>query len=376
MSAVLMRSLGSPVFLPDNPVGSVDGPKPASLPPPVLARSQNGGGPSKGQITTTPQFVQMMMKNPGLRQVPYANYANSVRGAGGTPLPARPGAAYFEVLNGSQAGKVIDISKEKYLGKFMSPSTKIDLMEYGFGRLGLKKMGNVTFDQFAKANTNYREAAASGSNTGEMRHARRALEALGDKAFPNGPEKEKVRAANPPKAIGFDDLSPWLQGEVRSGRMTEDEAIGITNRQAERRRTMPEVTMESLGDAGGAYCVTRTSIRDRRVVDPDGKKYVETVAMAGTEGHSTTPGVGLRWLTTKVKILHPDNGLMVRKSEANVSARVETKIEQWPRRKTPLPNPPVVISGRCRFTDGTDVPSTLVPYVGERHVDPNWVFRP
>lgn len=374
MSAVSMRPLGSPVFLPDNPVSHVDGPKPASqLTPPLLARSQNGGSPGKGQITTTPQFVKLMGKNPALRQVPYANYANSVRGAGGTPLPARPSAVYFQVLSGPQSGTVIDMSKEKYLGKFMSPATKIDLMEYGFGQLGLKKMGYVTIDEFAKANTSYRQSTANGSNTGEMRRALKMFEALGDKAFPNGPEEEKVRVTNLPKAIGFDDLSPWLQEEVRSGRMTEDQAIGITNREAERRRTMPEVTMESLGDVNGVNCTTHTTVMDRRIVGADGKKYVETMVTALTQGQSYAPGVTIRKLTAKAEVFHPDNGLRVAKSEG-AAAHVVTKIEQFPHRKTPLPNPPVAISGRCRFSDGTDVPST--PALGIFEVpDRRWVFR-
>lgn len=98
----------------------------------------------------------------------------------------------------------------------MPSSTKIDLMEHGFGQLGLKKIGDVTFDQFAKANTTYRETAASGSNTGEMHRALKAFKALADKAFPNGPDKKNevdknVTATRSPKTI--EELSPGCKGK-------------------------------------------------------------------------------------------------------------------------------------------------------------------
>ena len=63
--------------------------------------------------------------------------------------------------------------------------------------------------------------AASGLNTGEMRRALKEFEALGDKAFPNGPDKnvaEEIAVTPPPAKLK--DLHPWLKGQVRSGQMS------------------------------------------------------------------------------------------------------------------------------------------------------------
>ena len=353
--------------------GNADGFKPADLATPkpnLVAKSDTGGGPSKGPITTTPQLIQLVNKNPALRQVPYANYANFIKSTGKIPQPAHPGAAYFQVLNGPQAGSIVDISKEKYLGKFMSSATKIDLMEYGFGRLGLKKIGNVTADQFAKANTYYREVTASGSNSGAVQRALKDFGALGDKAFPNGPPEKKV--ASPPKAIKFDDLHPFLQGEVRSGRMELDEAVRITQAEAVRRQTMHPASL----DDSGVTCVRETEIRDRRVDLKNGNTEIYTEAKVSVRAYGRNVAGSLGRLTVDAKIYDPRNQRKVADIDAIVVGIAKSKITVPTDVAAGLPNPRVVTRGQCHMINGTlegverNPPN---PVVENR---PGWTLRP
>ena len=378
VNAVSVPSIVIPIVSPAIAASTADR-TPAQAPAKMLVRSETGGGPGKGQITSTPQFVQFMIKNPGPRQVSYGDFAKSIRSAGGRPPPAYPGGAYFRVVGGSDAGKIVDISKEKYLGKFMSKPMKIDMMEYGFGRLGLKKMGGVTFDEFAKAHTAYLKSAASGSNTEEMRVDRTAYEALGEKAFPNGPPGKKGagKGASTPPPTKLEDLHPWLQGEVRSGRMTLKRAIEITEAEAERRRTMPDGTPPGYSGPGGQTCVTRASILDRRdFLSPSGEHQIATQAYANTEGQSARTGENQSRSTTRITILHPQTRLPIVVENGGYGVHADSLIEQPRGRAIPLRNPPVIAEGRCYFNDGTEMPSTQGPLMNTERPNPDPALRP
>lgn len=374
-SAVTSR----PIFSPVSAVGNTDGLKPAQQPG-LLAKAQNGGGPSRGQITSTPQFVQLMSKNPALRQVSRTTYENFSKSTGKTPQPAHPGAAYFQVLNGLGAGSVVDISKEKYLGKFMSSSAKIDLMEYGFGQLGLKKIGNVTIDQFAKANTYYREVTASGSNSGAVQRALKDFGALGDKAFPNGPEKN-VKAEYPTHPKTVEELHPWLQGEVGSRRMKLEKAIEITEatarRAAMRGEGPPPPPPQEYSRGGGETCITRASVIDRReLLSPSGKYQISTRAYAYTDGQSARTGENQTRSTTRITILHPQTRLPVVVRNGGYGVHAESQVQDLRGRGTPLLNPQVIAEGRCYFNDGRVVPSTQGPLMNTDRPNPDPTLPP
>lgn len=312
-----------------------------------LARSESGGSPTKGQITSTPQFVRLMTKSPNLRQVPYAEYAKSIRSAGGAAPPANSSGAYFRVLTGANAGQVVDMSKEKFPGKYMSSAMKIDLMEYGFGRSGLQKMGNVTRDQFAKANSDYRKTLedSQGSSTGATRRALKDLEALGDKAIPNG---SPAKSARVPTKV--DDLPPFLRGEVYGKRMTFAEAVQVMKREQNRRATTEDVT-----DA--KECYTKAEVRNEHSVK-DGRSTVSSNIYAETKGSYGTVGT-----KTTVKASNPNSNKPLRALEGRKTTgadfvpgdrsevRFETEFTQPYREDNPTPN--VEVNGQCKFQDGT-----------------------
>lgn len=313
----------------------------------TLARSETGGGPGKGQITSTPQFVQLMGKSPALRRVPYADYATSIKSAGGVPQPVRPGSAYFRVLTGSEAGRIVDLSAEKFPGKYMPSATKIDLMEYGFGQAGLKKIGGVTFDQFAKSYSYYRQTLeeSGGSNTGAVRGALKEYQALGDKAFPNGPPK---KAALVPTKVG--DLSPYLQGEIRAGRMTFAEAVQLMKREAIRRETMD--------DAENKFCETRVTVQSTHDLR-NGKVETDSVVSGRTLSSgwvlSTKTEVTAQNPQTKKKLGGAKSGDVPGYRSA---VQFETNfVQDYSGSK---PSPAIKAKGSCTFPDGTTIQTTPV----------------
>ena len=167
------------------------------------------------------------------------------------------------------------------------------------------------------------------------------------------PNRKPVKLAQLPTKI--EELSPWLQGEVRSGRMTFERAVEVVKNEAIRRATMPEEQLDPP-----KTCSAEVEIDNEHTVN-NGKIRTESTISVAVEGSQGTASTRM-W---RVKVSNPETNKMLVTHAGGEVPGPSSQVYLYPEMtgtysyENPQPSPTVEVDATCKFTDGTVLPAAV-----------------
>ena len=154
----------------------------------------------------------------------------------------------------------------------------------------------------------------------------------------------------------IEELSPWLQDQVRRHGMPFDKAVTITKNEWIRRSTMPEVTLPSSEPP--KTCFANIEIDNAHTVS-SGRVETESMINVDVRGSQGTESTKFRG-----KVINPETNKTIANLKAGGPGRssgtqAETTMVSEYDYKNLHPSPRVTVSeASCKFTDGVVMPAT------------------
>lgn len=153
----------------------------------------------------------------------------------------------------------------------------------------------------------------------------------------------------------IEELSPWLQDQVRNRNMGFNDAVTITKNEWIRRSTMPEAELPPSEPPKSCDVTVET---ENAHTESNGKIETESSVHGTVRGSRQTTSVEI-----DVKVRNPTTNRIMGKDKASVpgrSAEVHIHTEmtgayEYPNKPTPI----VEVKASCKFTDGTKMPATV-----------------
>lgn len=182
----------------------------------------------------------------------------------------------------------------------------------------------------------------------------RDLEAQVDALKPSPDRKPPETVRRLPNKI--EELSPWLQDQVRNHGMKFADAVTITKNEWIRRSTMPQEEMPSSEPP--KTCFVEVDINNDQEV-ANGKHTTESRIVVETQGSMGTVSTRI-----KAKVTDPrTEKTLANRKTGEVPGRgaalyIDTKMKGEYDFNNPNPTPRVTVEASCKFEDGTVVPAT------------------
>ena len=161
----------------------------------------------------------------------------------------------------------------------------------------------------------------------------------------------------------IEELNPWLQGEVRSGRMPFARAVEITKNEWIRRSTMPDDTPRDSNEPPPKRCNARVEIVNDQTVD-NGKIEVDSSINVTVRGSAGTVSTKI-----KAKAVDPTTNKTLKTQKGGGpgrSSEIQFFTEMVKDYVNPPPSPIVEVEASCKFDDGMVVPAVVEQITNNR----------